>query len=48
MNDPEAPLFPYARVLSGRAEDRVHAVALCTAFILIAAVLFGTLSFRPF
>jgi hypothetical protein len=26
----------------------VHAVALCTAFILIAAVLFGTLSFRPF
>jgi hypothetical protein len=56
MNDPEAPLFPYARVLSGRTEDRVHAVALCTAhavalctaFILIAAVLFGTLSFRPF
>jgi hypothetical protein len=35
-------------VLSGRTEDRVHAVALCTAFILIAAVLFGTLSFRPF
>jgi hypothetical protein len=48
MNDPETPLFAYARALTGRPEDRFHAVALCGAFLLIAAVLFGTLSFRPF
>jgi hypothetical protein len=48
MHDPEVPLFPYARVLSGRSEDRLHAIALCIAFVVIAAVLFGTLSFRPF
>ncbi|MCB1412126.1 MAG: hypothetical protein KDJ76_03275 [Xanthobacteraceae bacterium] len=48
MYDPESPLFPYARVLARRKEDRLHAVALFGAFILIAAVLFGTLSFRPF
>ena len=48
MPDPEAPLFAYARALSGGKEDRFHAVALCGAFLLIAAVLFGTLSFRPF
>jgi len=48
MHAPEAPLFAYARALSGNREDRLHAVALCGAFLLIAAVLFGTLSFRPF
>jgi hypothetical protein len=29
-------------------ETRIHAVALGGAFILIAAVLFGTLTYRPF
>lgn len=48
MPDPEAPLFVYARALTGRREDRLHAIALGGAFLLIAAVLFGTLSFRPF
>jgi hypothetical protein len=48
MPDPESPLFPYARALARRKEDRFHAVALFGAFVVIAAVLFGTLSFRPF
>lgn len=36
------------RPLFERSEDRLHAVALCFAFIVIAAVLFGTLAYRPF
>ena len=37
-----------AEELVSRVETRIHAVALGGAFILIAAVLFGTLTYRPF
>jgi hypothetical protein len=48
MRDSRNRPFPHARVLSGKMEDRLHAVALCGAFLLIAAILLGTASFRPF
>jgi hypothetical protein len=44
----EARLHLYARALSGRAERRLHAAALYGAFAVIAAVVFGTLSYHPF
>ena len=44
----EARLHWYARSLSGRNERRLHVVALYSAFAMIAAVVFGTLSYRPF
>ncbi len=39
---------PVARELSLRTENRLHAAALVAAFVVIAAVLFGTLTYRPF
>jgi len=42
----EARLW-YARSLSGRATTRLQMVALYSAFALIAAVVFGTLSYHP-
>jgi hypothetical protein len=48
MRDPESRMFPHARILSGRAMDRIHAVAVCGALLVIAAVLLGTLSYHPF
>jgi hypothetical protein len=44
----EARLHLYARALSGRTERRLHAAALYGAFAVIAAVVFGTLSYHPF
>ncbi len=44
----EARLHQYARSLSGRTGSRVHLVAFYGALALIAAILFGTLSVRPF
>jgi hypothetical protein len=46
----EARLHLYARSLapSGRARARVHLVALYSAFAVIAAIVFGTLSVHPF
>ena len=44
----EARLHWYARSLSGRTTQRLHAAALYGAFAIIAAVVFGTLSVRPF
>jgi hypothetical protein len=44
----EARLHWYARSLSGRAATRLQMVALYSAFALIAAVVFGTLSRHPF
>jgi hypothetical protein len=44
----EARLRWYARSLSGRAATRLQMVALYGAFALIAAVVFGTLSYHPF
>jgi hypothetical protein len=46
----EARLHFWARWLapSGRAGDRVVLVALYSAFAVIAAIVFGTLSVRPF
>jgi hypothetical protein len=44
----EARLHLYARSLSGRTERKLHVVAMYGAFAMIAAVVFGTLSYRPF
>ena len=45
----EARLHFHARSLSGRTtEARIHTIALYSAFALIAAVVFGTLSVHPF
>jgi hypothetical protein len=44
----EARLHQVARSLSGRTGPRFHLVAFYTALALIAAVVFGTLSVRPF
>jgi hypothetical protein len=44
----EARLHLYARSLSERTSARLHAAALYGAFAVIAAVVFGTLSYHPF
>ena len=46
----EARLHLYARALSRRTGTGTgfHAAALCGAFAVIAAVVFGTLSVHPF
>jgi hypothetical protein len=44
----EARLHFYARSLSGRTRTGIHMAALCGAFALIAAIVFGTLSVHPF
>ncbi len=44
----EARLHLHARSLSGRTTRRLHAAALYGAFAVIAAVVFGTLSYHPF
>lgn len=44
----EARLHLYARSLSRRTGTGIHAAALYAAFAVIAAVVFGTLSVRPF
>ncbi len=48
MRDFETRRSIPAREMISRAEIRIHAVALGGAFALIAAVLFGTLAYRPF
>lgn len=37
-----------ARASSAQTEDRMHMLAVYGAFTLIAAIVFGTLSFHPF
>ena len=44
----EVRLHLHARALSGRTARRLHAAALYGAFAIIAAVVFGTLSYHPF
>jgi hypothetical protein len=44
----EARLHWYARSLSGRTTRRLNVVAIYSAFAVIAAVVFGTLSYHPF
>ncbi len=44
----EARLHLYARALSRRTARRLHAAALYGALAVIAAVVFGTLSYHPF
>jgi len=44
----EARLHWYARSLSGRTANRLQTAALYSAFAVIAAVVFGTLSYHPF
>ncbi|MBN8963069.1 MAG: hypothetical protein J0H71_18205 [Rhizobiales bacterium] len=48
MRDFETRRSVPVRERAARAETRIHAVALGGAFALIAAVLFGTLTYRPF
>jgi len=48
MREPETRRSVPVRELVARAETRIHALALGGAFALIAAVLFGTLTYRPF
>jgi hypothetical protein len=44
----EARLHLYARSLSRRSRSGIHLVALYSAFAVIAAIVFGTLSVHPF
>ena len=44
----EARLHLYARSLSERTANGLHVAALYGAFVVIAAVVFGTLSHHPF
>jgi hypothetical protein len=44
----ESGLHLHARSLSERTARRLHVAALYGAFAVIAAVLFGTLSYHPF
>jgi hypothetical protein len=44
----EARLHFHARSLSAKTAVRLHTVALYSAFALIAAVVFGSLSVHPF
>jgi hypothetical protein len=44
----EARLHMLARSLSGRTRKSVHLIAFFSAFAVIAAVVFGTLSVHPF
>ena len=44
----EARLHFHARSRSGGTARRLHAAALYGAFAIIAAVVFGTLSYHPF
>ncbi|WP_201456000.1 hypothetical protein [Bradyrhizobium macuxiense] len=44
----EARLHLYARNLSRKTGSGIHTVALYSAFAVIAAIVFGTLSIHPF
>ena len=44
----EARLHLYARSLRSEPRQGLHAAALYGAFAVIAAVVFGTLSYHPF
>jgi hypothetical protein len=44
----EARLHLYARSLSRRTGASIHLAALYSAFAVIAAIVFGTLSVHPF
>jgi hypothetical protein len=44
----EARLHLHAQTISGRAVVRIQKFALYSAFALIAAVVFGSLSVHPF
>jgi hypothetical protein len=44
----EARLHLYARSVSRRSGTAFHTAALYSAFALIAAIVFGTLSVHPF
>jgi hypothetical protein len=38
----------HAGVVSESSDSRIHMLAVYSAFTLIAAIVFGTLSYRPF
>jgi hypothetical protein len=44
----EARLHIHARSLAGRSATRAATFAVYSAFALIAAIVFGTMSVRPF
>jgi len=48
MRDSETRQLVHSRVLYERTGNRIHAAAMWGAFIFIAAILFGTLAYRPF
>lgn len=50
MSDVVSGIGPRARATSasGRPDNRVHMLAVTGAFALIAAIVFGTLSYHPF
>ncbi len=37
-----------AHAISAKSDDRLHATALYGAFLMIALIVFGTLSYHPF
>ncbi|MGB3864708.1 MAG: hypothetical protein WBA29_03645 [Xanthobacteraceae bacterium] len=48
MRIPDTRQRPVVRELILRSESRLHTAALVGAFAVIAAVLLGTLTYRPF
>ncbi|WP_192817726.1 MULTISPECIES: hypothetical protein [unclassified Afipia] len=50
MSDIASGIEAHARAASAQAEpdDRVHTLAVYSALALIAAIVFGTLSYHPF
>lgn len=48
MRDSETQQLVHSRALFEQTGNRFHAMAMWGAFIFIAAVLFGTLAYRPF
>lgn len=50
MRDVVSGIEAHARATSAQSEpeDRVHTLAVYGAFALIAAIVFGTLSYHPF
>ena len=48
MRDIVSGIEAHARATSAQTDDRMHTLAVYSAFALIAAIVFGTLSYHPF
>jgi hypothetical protein len=44
----EAQIWTGTRTVSASQNNRIHTLAVCGAFALIATIVFGTLSYHPF